>query len=184
VLENLRIVDYVIAAYLNSWAVSSDWARFVVIFCARYLILAPILAYLYLFLRKKMNAIIVGFAGVALAFFIDYLVMLVKFRLRPFVSHSFIVRLDEGVGVTASFPSTHMAVAFAIATAIYLYGHRRLGPVLFFIALLIGFGRVAAGVHYPIDILGGALVGVFSGVVAKFFIEYALAMHRKNHQEE
>jgi undecaprenyl-diphosphatase len=184
VLENLRIADYIIATKLNAWAISSDWTRFIVIFCARYLILAPILVYLYLFLRKRINAIIVGFVGVALAFFIDYLFMLGKFRLRPFASHSSIIPLDKDVTVASSFPSTHMAVAFAIATAIYLYGHRRLGPALFLLAFVIGFGRVAAGVHYPIDILAGAIVGGLSGIVAKFFIEYALAVHRRNHQEE
>ena len=57
-----------------------------------------------------------------------------------------------------SFPSGHAAFFFAIAMAIYLY-NKRWGTWFFIAAILISIARVIAGVHYPSDILVGALVG-------------------------
>ena len=57
-----------------------------------------------------------------------------------------------------SFPSAHTAFAFAIATFVYYYS-KSTGVVLFFLALLVGVSRVYVGVHFPLDILVGALIG-------------------------
>ena len=57
-----------------------------------------------------------------------------------------------------SFPSNHTAAAFAIAITVFLH-HRRLGIILIILALLIGISRIFGGVHYPIDIIGGAAIG-------------------------
>ena len=51
---------------------------------------------------------------------------------------------------------------FALATAIYFYD-RRFGWFLFVLGALVGIGRVAGGVHYPTDILGGAILGIIVG---------------------
>lgn len=60
-----------------------------------------------------------------------------------------------------SLPSGHTAAAFVMASSIYL-----LYPQLFYMAALwaiaIGLSRVILGVHYPLDIVAGAALGVFS----------------------
>jgi undecaprenyl-diphosphatase len=61
-----------------------------------------------------------------------------------------------------SFPSNIAAVTFAIATAIWLGGNHRLGGFLCLPAILICFARIYAGVHYPLDILGGIAIGILS----------------------
>lgn len=61
-----------------------------------------------------------------------------------------------------SFPSGHSAFFFAMATAIYLY-NKRWGVWFFIAAILINISRIVAGVHYPSDILGGAIVGIVTG---------------------
>jgi len=38
--------------------------------------------------------------------------------------------------------------------------------------LLIGIARIAAGLHYPSDVLGGALIGILSGTLAYWFMEH------------
>lgn len=77
-------------------------------------------------------------------------------RVRPFEALGLKTLFTE---TSASFPSGHATFFFALATAVYLY-NRRWGWWFFAAALLISLARVAAGVHYPSDIFGGALVGI------------------------
>jgi undecaprenyl-diphosphatase len=65
-----------------------------------------------------------------------------------------------------SFPSGHTSVAFAVA-AIILSVDRRLGAVAFAIAVLVAFGRMAVGVHYPTDILGGLVIAAIAYQLVK-----------------
>ena len=59
---------------------------------------------------------------------------------------------------THSFPSGHATVSFACATVLAL-AVPRLSVPLFVLAALISFSRVYVGVHYPFDVLAGALLG-------------------------
>jgi undecaprenyl-diphosphatase len=63
----------------------------------------------------------------------------------------------------ASFPSGHAATSFAAATMLS-FAFPRLAPVLFLLASAVAFSRVYVGVHYPLDVLGGAAVGVLVAV--------------------
>lgn len=58
-----------------------------------------------------------------------------------------------------SFPSLHTAVAFAVATFVYHYSKKG-GILLFVLAILIGFSRIFVGVHYPVDVIAGAGIGI------------------------
>lgn len=59
-----------------------------------------------------------------------------------------------------SFPSSHATNSFA--TAIFFSGkYRKAAPYLFTIAVLASFSRSYVGVHYPLDLLAGAVVGMF-----------------------
>ena len=80
------------------------------------------------------------------------------FRPRPFdglddVSLLFYMPTDS------SFPSNSAAAAFAIAAAVCCV-NRRIGAALFGAATVYGFSRVYVGVHYPADILGGAVIAL------------------------
>jgi undecaprenyl-diphosphatase len=59
----------------------------------------------------------------------------------------------------ASFPSGHAATSFAAAIVLTFYAPRW-APLWILLAVAIGFSRVYVGVHYPLDILGGAVLGV------------------------
>jgi undecaprenyl-diphosphatase len=58
----------------------------------------------------------------------------------------------------AAFPSGHAATSFAAAT-ILTAALPRFAPLWFLLALAIAFSRVYVGVHYPLDIVGGAALG-------------------------
>lgn len=59
-----------------------------------------------------------------------------------------------------SFPSLHSALAFAVATFVYQYS-KSTGTILFSLAILVGISRVFVGAHYPLDVVVGALIGIF-----------------------
>jgi undecaprenyl-diphosphatase len=62
-----------------------------------------------------------------------------------------------------SFPSSHAANSFAVAVLISLIYRRRVWLYLA-IAALVSYSRVAVGVHYPLDVLVGAVVGTLCAV--------------------
>lgn len=78
-------------------------------------------------------------------------------RLRPChtLEH---VRLLVHCGGGKSFPSSHAANTFG-AAVIFSFFYRRALPYLFLYASTIAYTRVYCGVHYPSDVLGGAMVG-------------------------
>jgi len=65
-----------------------------------------------------------------------------------------------------SMPSSHATNFFALAT-VFSYFYRRYQIVFWFLAALVAYSRIAVGVHYPFDVLAGALCGI---LVAGFWI--------------
>lgn len=68
-----------------------------------------------------------------------------------------------------SFPSEHAAALFAVAMSFYLSGFKKLSYVMFAIAIVVSFFRVAAGIHWPTDILAGAVLGLLSAYLIDLF---------------
>lgn len=92
-------------------------------------------------------------------------------RPRPFLAFSVSKLLSNGwfySDIEWSFPSGHSAFFFAMATAIYLY-NKKWGNWFFIAAILMNVSRIVAGVHYPSDILGGAVVGIAVGYLVVYF---------------
>lgn len=78
------------------------------------------------------------------------------------------VNLLVGCGESFSFPSNHAANAFSLATAL-TYIFRGASIPLYFIAVVIAFSRIYVGVHYPSDVVSGALLGI-----STFFVVLAV----------
>jgi undecaprenyl-diphosphatase len=89
-------------------------------------------------------------------------------RERPLLRYA---EPDPLVGVpdSGSFPSGHAATSFAGAT-ILSFAFPRLAPILLVLAAAVGFARVYVGVHYPLDILGGALLGAAIAAAARYLV--------------
>ncbi len=80
-----------------------------------------------------------------------------------------ILNITRPNGEPFSFPSGHSAIVFTIAMAVF-YFNKKWGIIAFISAILVGIGRVWIGVHRPIDILAGALIGILSGIIIKKFV--------------
>ena len=103
------------------------------------------------------TALAIGLAALV----VDVVAKPVVGRLRPYDSAPEVRVIDRRPD-TRSFPSGHAATAFAGAFALSrLWPSGRLR--VWTLAALIAFSRVYVGVHYPLDVLGGALVGLASG---------------------
>jgi undecaprenyl-diphosphatase len=69
----------------------------------------------------------------------------------------------------ASFPSGHAATSFAAATML-AFAFPRLAPALFVLAGAVAFSRVYVGVHYPLDLIGGAALGVLVSLALRALV--------------
>lgn len=68
---------------------------------------------------------------------------------------------------TASFPSGHAASSFACAATLARFVPRRVAVGLYVLAALIAFSRVYVGVHYPLDVIAGAVLGLLVAIALR-----------------
>jgi undecaprenyl-diphosphatase len=85
-------------------------------------------------------------------------------RIRPYLVDPSVIALIPAPLTEHSFPSGHTATAFA-AAVVLVYGSPGIGLLALLAAALVGFGRMATGVHYPTDVLAGALLGSVIGII-------------------
>lgn len=67
----------------------------------------------------------------------------------------------------SSFPSGHATFYFALATGIYLH-NKKAGWIYLVLAGLLGVARVFVSVHWPLDILAGAVLGIVTAILVNY----------------
>jgi len=177
-------IDLFLFQFINQFAGKYVFLDNTAIFFARYFEYFLILV-LLLFLAKNLKRywpmVAQSFLSALLArLVITNFIRWLWQRPRPFVVNH-INLLFSYNPAEPSFPSGHAAFYFAIATIVYVYNKK--AGILFYIAsFLISISRVFSGIHWPSDILAGALVGIFSGwLVILFFRKFSQANRNNYH---
>lgn len=157
-------MDFVIFSKINNLSGKNICLDSLGIFFAEYLgyFLIGILILFLLKDYKKYWRMVVKALGAAISarFIITEIIRFLWYRPRPFVLDQ--VNLLISHETSASFPSGHAAFYFGLSTIVYFY-NKKLGILFLVSSLLISVSRVFVGVHWPSDIMAGAIIGVFSG---------------------
>jgi len=160
-------LDILIFQQINGLAGRWNFLDGAGIFFAQYFEYA-LVGFTLFFLRKNFRVILSAFSAAVLARFgIVELIRLFWSRARPFIGNN--VNLLIGHENTSSFPSGHAAFYFGLSTVVYFY-NKKAGIAFFAASFLVSIARIFVGVHWPTDVLGGAIVGILSGwLVLKVF---------------
>ena len=159
-------MDHSIVVFLNQWAGSSVFSEQLMVFFAEQFPYVLFLIFVFFIVRESpvfYTRFILLAEGLIAGVLARVGVELIRFyvhRLRPLVEDSAIQGLL--VEQSYSFPSGHAGFFFALATVVYARD-RGWGLWVFVGAVLNGLARIASGVHYPSDIIGGALLGILVG---------------------
>lgn len=148
---------------INASAEASLPVRELAVFLAQWLVLSvPLLLLVFWVFGDRRQRMIVLLATLSIVFALacNLLIRELWFHPRPFMLGLGQNFLAHAPG--ASFPSDHASGMFAMAFALILASLRKTGGVMLALALLVSWARVYLGVHFPFDILGGCLVGLFS----------------------
>lgn len=124
------------------------------------------LVFLYLFLRGRRSMRVLLLSSLVLLLLADGSATALKSlfqRARPcqVLDH---VRTLVGCSSSFALPSNHATNIFAMAS-FFASSDRRLVVPLFVLAFLVGYSRIYVGVHYPLDVLGGAVLGIALGLL-------------------
>jgi len=117
----------------------------------------------YVLIRdRSILPVVTGVAAAVAAWLLAHAAKAIADRPRPYqVMADAVLRQAPAHGT--SFPSSHTAVTLAVAIALVPFLARPLAAAGIGYAVLVGWSRIYLGVHYPLDILGGAGIGMATG---------------------
>jgi undecaprenyl-diphosphatase len=118
-----------------------------------------ILLWAIMYSKRRMFTFNLLFLSLVFSWLAANLLKIVFHTSRPFTTLGIVPLYMES---TYSFPSSHAAIFASLALSLY-FVHKRFGLLFIVIALLIGLSRIVIGVHYPVDVISGWLLG---GVVS------------------
>ena len=178
-IEEIIDFDKVIFLYLNSLG-SKSFDFFWLLITNKFLNFIIYFSLLFAVFKKygRTRTFNVFFLAVILIVFVDQATNFSKFffgRLRPCYDEqiSLLSRLVSiHCGGKFSFFSAHASNSFALATffSIIFKKSKILRIAIVFLALLIAYSRIYIGVHYPMDVIVGAVFGVFFSITYVYFI--------------
>ncbi|MDO5853114.1 MAG: phosphatase PAP2 family protein [Thermoplasmata archaeon] len=105
----------------------------------------------------------------------DFVIKPLVGRERPYEVTGFDILVSAAS--TSSFPSGHTAFSFAAATAVFIHNRKWGIPALVF-AALVGISRMYLYMHWPTDVLAGALLGIAAAYLCVWFLSRYIPAYR------
>ena len=130
------------------------------------IVIVVVLIVCYVIARhRSILPVTAGVTAAGIAWALAHAAKAIADRPRPYeVLADAVLRQQPAHGT--SFPSSHTAVTVAVVIALAPFLPRALAAVAIAYAVLVGWSRVYLGVHYPLDVLGGAGIGMAVGGAA------------------
>ena len=175
-------MDLIIFEILNSLIGQSSTLDWIIIFLAQYLPYILVLAtLLFIFIQKHWRRKVFLSITLALSVIISrgLITELIRFfydRPRPFKALNFEPLF---INNDPAFPSGHAAFFFALGIVLF-YFNKRWGWWFLGLSLLNGLARVAIGLHWLTDILGGLAVAIFTFLIVQALLPSISKIKIKN----
>ena len=145
----------------------------IIIFGAKYLIIIPVILTVYFFWkqdsREKKCFLIFASISLPLTFILVLIANHLIYDPRPFVVGNFIPLIphipDNG------FPSDHTVLIAALAALVYFFNKKWSLPI-WVLAVLVGWARIAAGVHHVSDVIGSLAIAILGAFATKYILSF------------
>ena len=160
---NTSMIDSEIVSLVQQIFIASETGQWIAIALARVwvFLFLPVLAWLWVHgSKRERHGVKQALWSAGIGILSSELVAIIILRDRPFLAIKEVITLVP-VPLTTSFPSTHATLAVALTVALY-FVNKTAGRIGLLITLGVIVGRIAVGVHYPTDILGGIALGLLS----------------------
>ncbi|KEF37904.1 Undecaprenyl-diphosphatase [Schinkia azotoformans MEV2011] len=156
------------------------------VFIAEYMVYFLALSVIYFWFRRNEHSrIMVICAGST--FIVSEMIGKIAGKIhsnyQPFAELPNVNQLIEKA-VDNSFPSDHTILFFSFCMTFWLF-KKGSGLLWLLLAIIVGISRIWVGVHYPADVIVGAVISIFSAIVVYFtlpkltFINHALELYEK-----
>lgn len=139
---------------------------------AKYLyMLIIVLAVVFLLLQKRpvqKQMLIFSIINLPITYLVAKIASHFYFDPRPFVVLHIKPLIDHAM--SNGFPSDHTLISVAIAMVLFAF-NKKWGITASVLAVIVGISRMYVRVHWPIDILGSFVIGIFVGLGVYFLLK-------------
>jgi undecaprenyl-diphosphatase len=141
-----------------------------------WLIILAALAIVFWRRERTLEAVVFSLSAAVIAWSFSGLIKLLLASERPFIN------LPVGstlltYATPEAFPSGHATFLFALAIGVYSY-NRVLGAITVVVALFVSVARVATGLHWPVDVVGGFFLALIVALFLRYLITNKLLRSR------
>lgn len=133
------------------------------------------------FKRTRKVGLTLGISLFIMLILNNYIIKPLVARPRPYINDpniKIIISPPSGF----SFPSGHAASLFTVSTVLTKYN--KWCAFSFILSFLVGLSRIYLQVHYPSDVLAGAILGVIYGIVGIILFTILFKIYQKHFEEK